>query len=747
MKQKKHAVLRRIGVTSLSLALQSAIAQAGEDMEPVVVVTAPRPERAWAQMTAEDMATALPGTTPIKLLSRLPGVSYTGSEDFGAYEWGNDLSVRGFSSGQIGWMLDDIPLGSTHYWYNGGLDLHRAISTENLKTLTLVPGSGSAVLASFSALGAGIVAASDNPATERGGQVRLTAGSHHAWRGFGRVDTGPTASGGSGFVSLATLTSDKWKGAGSPGQRPFDFLDRDDGDAVTGAGARWGNYHDQWNAKWVQPLGATGNHRMTLYANVSDKRENDYADLTVADFRRLGRDTDNWTNWADALSGDETVVFGSGASWRYDVLLAATLDLDLGAGGRLALTPYRHTDAGNGDWHMPTVSGGTVTNMVFRRSRLDLVRQGLNLRWNGRLGGHRLGAGLWVEARRFDRSRYAYELFDWRMGPEVDFSRINRTLLDRRYHTAIQQLWLEDRYTATGSPWTFAFGGMWLRVENDFHDRLGVYADHRLTTASPLLPSLGLTYRLSRTDELFAHLAENINAKPETVFTQSVYDDRFKAERSRTIEAGWRRTTGPLYIAVSAYAIDYRNRLLQIANCSLLGTCPSLLANVGRVLSRGVEALWRAELGNNWTWSGSAAWNDATYRDDYVTGGQTVATAGKQVVNAPDRLLFSALSYRRDSWYVSVEMQHQGRRAASYTNDLMIPDVTLWHLSGGWEQAAGPWGARRSGLQWQVRNLFDKSYIATLGATGYYASDPGGTKTYVQAGAPRGVYLTMFAEY
>lgn len=532
-----------------------------------IVVTAPRPEKGWTALSADEMAETPAGTTPLKLLGRLPGVSQTGSEDFGAYEWGNDLNVRGFSAGQIGWMLDDIPLGSTHYWYNNGLDLHRAVSTENLRTLALLPGSGTAALASSNALGAGIVALTDDPAETLGSRIRLTGGSHRAARGFVRIDTGRNKSGGAGYVSFATLTSDKWKGMGGAGHRPFGFFARDDGDAVTAAGGRWGNYHDQLNAKWVQSIGP---HRLTLYANVSDKRENDYADLTVADYRRFGPRKDNWTTWQEAISGDETVYFGSAMSWRRDLLAAATLDLDLGKAGRLVLTPYRHTDEGNGDWHMPTVTAGSVTDMVLRRSGLDLQRHGLNLRWNGHFGGHRLGAGFWVESRRFDRRRHAYELVDWRSGPAVDFGNVVATLMDRRYETLTRQLWLQDRYTPPGSAWTFSFGGKLLQVDNRFHDRLGRYADNRLTTESPFLPSAGITYRLSAADEVYANTVTNINAKPETVFTQSVYDDRFKAERSRTLEFGWRHLSQAGELSLSLYDVDYKTDCCRspTAHCS-----------------------------------------------------------------------------------------------------------------------------------------------------------------------------------
>lgn len=732
------------GLVSATCQAEESRGEAADD-DVAVIVTAHRAERAWARLGTVELGAALPGTTPVSLLSRLPGAFHTGSEDFGGYEWGGNLSIRGFSPGQVGWMLDDIPLGSTYYWYNAGLDMHRAISTENLRAVDLVPGSGSSELASYSALGAAVVGVSDAPRAARGGLLRLTAGSHNALRLYARADTGWTESGGAGFVSLSTMTSDKWKGVARPHQKPLDIFARDDGAAVTGAGGRWGNYHDQLNAKWVQPFGA---HQLTLYANVSDKRENDYADLTVADFRRLGRGADNWTNWADALSGDQTVYYGSAMSWRHDVLLAATLDLDLGTAGHLRMTPYHHADDGHGDWHMPTVAGGVVTDMVFRRSTLDLSRQGVNFHWEMQTSGHRLGAGLWIEQRRFDRYRHAYELVDWRTGPTVDLGRVRSTLIDRRYETQTRQFWVRDRYTPVDSAWTFVAGGKWLHVENDFLDRLGVYAKRRLVTASSLLPSLGASYRLSRRDEFFVNVADNINAKPETVFTQAVYDDSFAPERSRTFETGWRHTATDLDVSVSGYVIDYRNRLLQIANCSLLGTCPSLLANVGRVSSRGVEARWRATLSGSWSWSGSAALNAARYRDDYVANGALVRTAGKRVVNAPDQLLYTELRHTRGDWWAAVEAQYSSHRAASYTNDLMIPGVTLWHLAGGWKWHGGDyWGARRGGIEWQVRNLFDKSHIASIGASGYFANDANGTRTYVQAGAPRGMYLTAFAEF
>lgn len=712
--------------------------------EMSIWVVAPRPERAFATMSAQTIADALPGTTPIKLLSGMPGVSYTGSEDIGNYEWGNDIAIRGFTAGQVGWMLDDIPLGSTHYWYNNGLDMHRAISPENIARLSLVPGGGSPELASINALGAGVLAATSAPARETEFRAQVTAGSHNTWRGFFRADTGTFAHGGRGYLSLASLSAGKWKGMGAPGQEPFAIFGRDDGDAVTGADGRWGNYHDQWNFKWIQPLGP---HRLTLWADVSDKRENDYADLLVKDYRQHGRHLDNWTRWQDALSGDETVLYGSGASWRYDTLLAATAKARLNEHIWISATPYRHEDEGNGDWHMPFIDDSVVNDVKFRRSKLDLERTGVNLRITSSLGNHELSAGLWREESTFLRRRFNYDLYDWPSAPDVDLGSIDRVLMDRRYDMSIAQAHVQDRYLLPDDRWSLLLGVKTMRVESDFVDKQGIYPSNRLISRGDFLPQVGVSFSPNDSDEIFVDYAANINAKPLTVFTQSVFDDNFKPERSDTLEGGWRHGGPTRSVAVSAYYIHYGNRLLQIANCSLLGTCPSLLANVGDVVSRGTEGRWRWQVAPGWRWSGSLSYNDARYEHNYVSDGEAVRTRGKRVVNSPNWLIYSELRRDRGPWHVAADVQHTGRRSASYTGDLQIPAFTVWNLSVGYARKDWPAGVRNGSIRLQVRNLFDSAYISTLGASGFYASDPDGSQTYVQAGAPRGVYLTVYADY
>lgn len=730
-------------VAAILLLLAAPVTAQPQRLE-AVLVSAPA-IRASSTLTSEDIAEALPGSTPLKLISALPGVNHTGSDSFGAYEWGNDLSLRGFSGGQTGTTLDAVPLGSNHFWYYSGIEAHRAIITENIAQLTVTPGSGALDTAAYNALGAAMQIASRAPAREFAVRAGQMFGENRAFRTHASLDSGVLDNGMTAYVSVASATSDKWKGVAAPGQRPLGFMSRDDGDAVTGAGARFGNYHDQVNVKALLPL---GRHSLSLYYAWSDKRENDYADITLPVYRRLGRDFDNHTDWRAALQDvNEDAYYGSAMSWRADHLLSLTGAFELGrqAGdARLELTPYAHRDWGNGDWHLPYSDGTVMTDVKFRRSELALEREGVNGRFTLRHGAATWTAGLWLEESRFKRQRYAYDLFDWQNAPTVNFDGIAATLLDRRHDTRAVQGFV--RFDAPlGEQVRLSLGAKAMRVRNDFTDLLGAYANRSLIAQDGFLPQAGIHWQPRRGQELFAYYAENTSALPITAFTTRTFNPDLRPENSHTLEAGWRGHGQGWEASASAYWIDYRNRILQISNCTLLGTCPSLLANVGSVRTRGAEAslLWQATDGISWR--NALSINDSRYQDDYLSAGSVVRTAGKRVVNSPRLQFSSALHYAANGWFAQLAGKYTGERAASYSNDLMIASHTLWRLAAGYERAAFL-GLKKFRVQLNVENLGNRDYLATLGAAGYNVSDPTGASTYFQVGAPRAAFVSVSGE-
>ncbi|GBR47403.1 TonB-dependent receptor plug domain-containing protein [Gluconobacter roseus] len=67
--------------------------------------------RQMTSITHSMMLQSAPGTSPLKVLSQLPGVVYQSADPFGAYEYSSQIFMRGFSQSQLGFTLDDIPLG------------------------------------------------------------------------------------------------------------------------------------------------------------------------------------------------------------------------------------------------------------------------------------------------------------------------------------------------------------------------------------------------------------------------------------------------------------------------------------------------------------------------------------------------------------------------------------------------------------------------------------------------------------
>ncbi len=731
------------GLALLGLAGQAAVADDVQDylLPPIVVVG--RAVRATNAVTAGEIEKATPGTSPLKLINQLPGVNYTGSDSFGAYEWGNDLSIRGFSAGQIGATLDQIPLGSDYFWYYSGITTHRAIITENVAQVVLIPGSGALDIASYNALGAAIQLTSREPDRDFSVRAGQMLGQNNAFRTFASLDSGELANGMTAYLSAATTTSDKWKGAAAPGQNPWDAFNRDNGNAVTGAGARWGNYHDQINFKALLPMDKDS---LSLYYAYSDKRENDYADLTLPVYRQRGGNFDNYTDWREAIRDvNEDAYFGSAMSYRNDHLLALTGTFRLADNAKLEITPYLHRDWGNGDWHQPYSDNGVMTDMKFRRSVLHLEREGINSQLTVDRGKASWVAGLWLEESRFKRQRYLYDLYDWQNSPAVNLDNIAGSLLDRRYNMHTAQFFV--RYdTSIVDKLKLSLGAKAMQVKTDFTDLLGAYPSNTLVTDKPFLPQVGLNWQLSGKNEIFAYYAENASALPITAFTTRVFNPGIKPETSRTLEAGWRGHDRQWEASASTYWIDYRNRLLQIANCSLLGTCPSLLANVGNVRTSGAELSLTWRLADGFAWNNALSYNDSRYLDNYISDGNTVSTAGKMVVNSPRRQFATSLNYKQGNLFARVGGKYTSERAASYTNDLKVPGFALWSLSTGYERRHFL-GLREFRVQLNVENLTGSEYLASIGTAGFSASDPTGANTYFQVGAPRLAYVSAAGKF
>lgn len=683
--------------------------------------------RQTQNITRHDLASALPGTSPLKTLQKLPGVSFQSADVFGTYEWSTRLSVRGFSQGQLGFTLDGIPLGNMSYGNNNGLHISRAISPENIRQVDLSQGAGSVGTASTSNLGGTVQFHASDPLEQAGAAASHTVGSNHTRRTFARLDSGLLGTGTALYASAMRQHAEKWKGGG-----PQDL--------------------GQFNSKLVQRV---GRHRLTAFYNFSERGETDYQDLSLDMQRRLGWEWDNyapdWQRSVDAARG----IFSGGVNnlddgyflargLRKDHLAGAALELDSSDGAlRGKVSAYYHRNEGQGHWYTPYTPSPDGTPISIRTTEYGVRRHGLLAEATWTLSGHALNGGIWIERNTHVLTRNFYAA----SGP-ADTNRFLRdpflTGFMQAFRVRTAQFHLQDTISLLDDRLTIHAGIKHPSVTIDTTSMNPARAAGTLTARKGLLPQVGLNYDLNSNDEVFASVSRNMRAFEAGVYgqfsqNQAAFDEngaRLKPETSTSIDLGMRFRRGTLAGSVAIYSADFRDRLLSVATCAGVVGCPNTVVNVGRVATRGLESAISLAIAREWTWFNALTVNQSRYRSNYSDNGVPVAVNGKQVVDAPRLQAHTELAFDKRQWFAKFGGKYTSERYYTFINDGRVGAYAVWDASAGW---------RHDGLTIQVHanNLFNKRYFGTIGSNQFTTSDPGGTFATMLTGAPREFFLTV----
>ena len=272
----------------------------------------------------------------------------------------------------------------------------------------------------------------------------------------------------------------------------------------------------------------------------------------------------------------------------------------------------------------------------------------------------------------------------------------------------------------------------------------------KLSAEKNFLPQVGVNYAVSSDDEVFASASKNMRAHQPGVGgpfsqTQEAYDagvTGLKPETSTNIDLGYRFKRDALQGSLAVYSARFDDRQLSVATCAGIVGCPSTFVNVGKVDTRGVEAIAVWKFSRAFSWFNSATYNDSQYKSNYMDGATLVEVNGKQVAGAPKTLFSTEVSYDSGAWFARLGGKYTGKRYTTYTNDAQVEAFWLGNLSAGYKLKSLGF-ARDLSLQLNVSNLFDKQYIATVGSNGFQARDPNGTAATLLTGAPRQLFLTL----
>lgn len=705
-------------------------------------------------ITSKDMKKAVAGTSPLKVLEKLPGVSFQSSDPFGAYEWSTRFSVRGFGQSYMGFTLDGIPLGDMSYGNNNGLHISRAISSENIGRANLSQGSGALGIASTSNLGGAVEFISSDPENKFGARLDQTIGSNNMSRTFVRVDTGMLESGTKAYLSYTMQRTEKWKGRG-----PQNL--------------------DQFNSKIVH---IWDDNRVSAFLNTSDRNETDYGDMSIDSQAKLGWGWDNYSpNWTRAIDAANGVFTGGvqninpatgpldaayylGRGLRKDTIMGVSGDLALTDDLRLKATFYSHDNKGQGHWYTPyTPSPGIAAGpgvysgpglpLSLRTSEYSINRSGVvsDLTW--KTGINTVNAGLWMENSKSSVARNYYAL----TGP-VDtayfLSNPFRTDFIQDFVTTTTQFHVQDTMALMDGRLKANFGFKSPKVKIDTINQVGNRSGGTLTAKKSFLPQVGVNYAMDDMNEVFGSASQNMRAYQPGIggpFSQTpaAFTAGFanlKPETSTSFEVGYRYKGDTFQGSIAAYLTDFKDRLLNVAVTAGIVSVPGTLANVGKVQSKGIEAAMSWTPVQNWTWFNSLTLNNSQYKSDYLNGAVLVNTAGKQVVDTPKTMFNTVVGYEHNGLFGNIGGKYTGERFYTYLNDNKVSAFWDMNASVGYNQKNVA-GLQEVSAQLTVSNLLNKKHFNTIGTNGFSVSDPQGAFATLQEGAPRQVFMTFSGKF
>lgn len=758
-----------LGAAALALAMAAGTAFADDKVDaaaPAVAAPAENAEvdaliiigqgqsRQIQTLNSEAIGLQAAGTSALKAIDKLPGVTFQSADAFGAYEWSTRISIRGFNQNQLGFTLDGVPLGDMSYGNHNGLHISRAIASENIGRVELAQGAGALGTASTSNLGGTLQFFSRDPSETMGGELDLTGGSDNMHRVFGRFETGAIAQLGGlrGYVSVADQKADKWKGGGEQKQRQYD-------------------------AKLVMPLGERGD--LTGFYHRSERREQDYQDLSFDMIKRLGRDWDNTQpNWGLAVAAARAYQTGTalpapfktvddayyaGAGVRDDDLYGASLNLDITDKVTLDATAYQHKNKGQGLWYTPYLAtpgfgtaGSSAAPLSIRTTEYDIDRGGLTAGLTIDLGAHRLSGGFWHEVNHFNQARRFYaETAAAPSRDPLDFqSNPFFTQWQYAFETKTTTGHIEDEWTLTDAL-KVNFGFKAIKVTNNVKTVVGNPLAGEIESKDNFLPQVGFVYKASPDFEVFGGYTENMGAYVSAATSgpfASQNQDRvnyiartLEPESSKTFELGGRYRTERFQGVAAVYHVTFDNRLLAVAQGAAIEGNAPVLSNVGSVETKGVELAGTYRLTDTWSLYGAYTYNDSKYESDVVSqdGKVQARTKGKTVVNTPKNIFKGEIAFDQAGFFGKLGVAYTDKRYYTYENiGGLAPSTTVADLTLGYrfpEEGLG------KGLEVQINvtNLTDKDYISTIGSGGFVNSDPTGEAMTVLPAPPRQVYLSV----
>lgn len=710
--------------------------------------------RQMQSVSARDLAFIVPGVTPLKAVGNLPGIQFSTSDPLGIDLWSQSFYMHGFTSDQLGFTLDGIPLGGQGYESYNGVPVSRSISNENISRTDVSQGAGSLDTPATSNLGGTVRFYGNDPGDRMGGDVSQTFGSYAAFRTFVRFDSGLLNPSGTKFyVSYDRKAEDKWLGGDS-------------------------QFQQMVNAKLVQPIGARTTFK--TYFDWSWEAAASYIDNSLEELKKVGYGIDYYypdygaaLNAANGiypeqyrdLSDPKDAAYYRGIETSRYYLGGMSLDSRLTDFLESKTTFYGIGKRYDAWWTSPYVGSPSGAPLSAQDQAMGTQRIGFQTDLIYHIRHHTLDAGFWYENMTFDPAmEYYNEPNSPDAAPYDEIAHRGSPFLTHwayGFNTNTYVFHLQDTYRVL--PHLTVHGGFRSMVV-DAQDRI-LYNDAGFTGSSQLphgsldavaaaLPQFSANWRFAPHNEFYFDISKNMQAYPQNGFNsaspwgaETVQDfvglrKMLHPETDWVYEIGYRLNASYVTGLINLYHVDFSNRQ-QAVSVGPLAEAHALFENVGSVDMNGVDASVTVTPVRHLSLYNSISYNSSKFESNLTSGGIIYDLKGKQEPNYAKLMYKNSINYHRNGFSVHFDTMYMGKRYLSYINDTAVPSYWLenFGISYAFRHVAV---AQNLKFDFSINNITDEKYITNMGSGGNPLS---GDYNTLQVGAPRSFYGTVSAHF
>ena len=753
-----------LGLSALALST-AANAQAVEEIvvtgrrvsEASVAIGTDRPT-ATVAITEAALLSAPAGITGLKMLESLPGFNVQANDALGMYEFGNSVSVRAFNFQQIGFLLDNIPMGRSDQF--GGSPIYRYVDNENLARVEASSGAGDVALPSYSSLGPIVSYLTKDPAKDMGATLGYTAGSDNLKRSFIRLETGE-AEGLSAVLSRSKIDGDLWRGAGT--------IERE----------HWeGKIRYAFSEDTSLTFQMVDNDYFDFDSPSINKLQ--YAGLANDAFGRSGRDFAYLsvlpapTGALAPLASAPGVLYSNGLFNQYykqainsrqDQLYGLTLASKITPDFEFTVTGYYEDKKGYGvspEAYATSLSNHNAQRLIvpglfapkglqYGLSTVDGVRKGVTGSATYTIGINTIQVGFWYERDNFHRTQQRYNQAGG--SPDGD-PLLNEPVHRQRDFNSTRdstQFSIKDTIALMDGRLKLDLGFKALNLDYEIsgYRNPADFINRRTPTLGTtwkdsFLPQVGAVFNLTPRNQIFASYSESMalpRGADDIFAAASPLAPPPEAETAKNIELGVRANQPTFNVSFTVYRTTFENRLQAYA-APVPGstTTETFFQNVGGVEAKGAElsGQWKPNLFDNRLYfNANSSYNKSKFQDNF----STFQIAGKEVPDFPRWLVQAGVTFEPTPWAVlNLSGRHISKRFTNFVNSESTSGYTVYaaYIDLGGDYVMGPLEGIK--LRFNVDNLFDKDYLGTISTTT-------NTPAFFRPGSHRTYQLSLTANF